>query len=281
MRGSRVKRATPYGRRDTGAYRAEPARRQARRPLGPLHLGIRQAAPTAGSISLQRQVRALVASKRRDAADVDRSTTITLTNLSCLTSSTNYSTAASSTGLLDMDGDECLINSVRLKGGFTIVAALLENQISVSDCMVRIIVVWYNKPLLIASAAGTIPPITEVLVADNMVSLPVTAAANGGRFVILSDRTWNMGMNLHQSATAGGYVRDSGRHRQVFDYTVKVDKRIKFVAPSASGASTSGGHYDSDVPAGRVDRGLLCMYVMHAGSQGPAMTLTTRLNYTG
>jgi len=281
MRGSRVKRATPFGRRDPGTYRAEPARRQVRRPLGPIHLGIRQAAPSSGSISLQRQVRALVAAKRRDAADVSRSATVTTTRISCLTSSTDFALAPSSSGLLDMDGDECLLNNVRIKGGFALLGALQLDQANVSDSMTRVLVVWFNKPLLVADASGTLPPITEVLQSDSMVSLPVTNAANGGRFVVLSDRYWNHGINLHQAATAVGYVRDQGKSRIMFDYTVKIDKRVKFVTPSASGASTSGGHYDSDITAGRIDKGLLVMYMQHVGTQAPVLTMTTRLNYTG
>lgn len=264
------------GRRSVARARLSTARAGL---YGPGH---RAPAVRTAPMSLQRQVRALVASKKRDAADVTRNTaTLTVTTISCLTSSADFTLAGSSTGLLDMDGDECLINSIRIKGGLSNPASLVLDQVGITDTMVRFLVVWFNKPLLVASAAGTLPPITEVLVGDTIVSLPVTAAANGGRFVILSDRTFNIGTNAHQAVTAVGYARDSGRSRHVFDYTVKVDKRIKFAAPSASGAATSGGHYDSDVAAGRVDRGLLVLYVQSAGSSSASVTMYTRLNYTG
>lgn len=234
--------------------------------------------------SLESQVRALIAAKKRDAADVTRSTaSLTATTISCLTSSTDFATAASGTGLLDMDGDECQINSVRMKGRLDIPAVLDLDPAGDFDAVVRKLVVWFNKPLLVASAAGTLPPITEVLVADTIESLPVTDAANGGRFVILSDRKWNLGNNTYQAVTAVGHARVSGKNNQFYDYTVNVNKRIKFVAPSVPGAAAgSGGHYDSDVNNGRVDRGLLVCYTQVSNNaQTVVDTMVTRLNYTG
>lgn len=238
--------------------------------------------PAAGGLSLDRQVKALIQSKKRDAADVTRTTAgQSSTTLACLTSSTNFATAASGTGLLDFDGDQCMINSVRLKGFFSLPAVLDLDPVGNFDTTVRKLVVWFYKPLLVASAAGTLPSITEVLVTDAIESLPVTAAANGGRFVILSDKKWNLGTNTYQAATAVGHSRCTGKSSQFYDYTVDVAKQCKFAAPSVSGAG--GGHYDSDVAAGRVDRGLLVCYtqVNVTGSLVPTDTCVTRLNYTG
>lgn len=235
------------------------------------------------SSTLEQQVRALIASKKRDAADVTRTTaSLTTTVASCLTSSTADSTAASGTGLLDMDGDECLINNVRMKGSLTNVATLDLDPAGDFDASVRKLVVWFKKPLLVASAAGTLPPITEVLVADTITSLPVTDSANGGRFIILSDKKWNLGTNTYQAVTAVGHARVQGRSQQYYDYFVKVNKRCKFAAPSQSG-SNAGGHYDSDVTAGRIDAGLLVCYTQV--QVGVVSSITdvayTRLNYTG
>lgn len=249
--------------------------------------GARMRAPAAAAarraLTLNRQVKALIASKKRDAADVTRTTVgQAATTIACLTSTTDFATAASGTGLLDFDGDECLINNVRIKGELTLPALLDLDPAADVDTVVRKLVVWFNKPLLVASAAGTLPPITEVLVADTIQSLPVTDAANGGRFVILSDRKWSMGSNTYQAATALGHARVTGKSNQFYDYWVKVNKQCKFVAPAASGAS-AGGHYDSDANPGRVDRGLLVCYtqVSQVGSLVPTDVSYTRLNYTG
>lgn len=237
----------------------------------------------ARQLALDKQVRALIASKRKEAADVTRTNlAFTTTLLSCLTSSTDFATAASGTGLLDCDADEVLINTVRIKGRVENRAVLDLDPVGDTDLTVRKLVVWFNKPLLVASAAGTLPPITEVLVTDAIESMFVTAAANGGRFVVLSDKKWNLGNNTYQAVTAVGHARVSGRNTQFYDYVVKVGKKVKFVTPSLSGTN-AGGHYDSDVTAGRIDRGLLVMYTMFqsVGAAIAADTSTTRLNYTG
>lgn len=241
--------------------------------------------PRMRASTLETQVRALIASKKREAADVTRTTASLAagTTISCLTSSTNFATAASGTGLLDMDGDECQINHVRMKGQFVNGAVLDLDPVGDCDTIVRKMVVWFNKPLLVASAAGTLPPITEVLIADTIDSLPVTDAANGGRFVILSDKKWNIGTNTYQAVTAVGHARVSGRTSQFYDYVVKVNKRCKFAGVSQSG-SNPGGHYDSDVTPGRVDRGLLVCYTQTSGVAtgfNASEVSATRLNYTG
>lgn len=233
--------------------------------------------------TLDQQVKALIAGKKRDAADVDRTTAgQAATTLSCLTSTTDFAVATSGTGLLDCDADEVLINNVRIKGILSNPAVLDLDAVGSTAVWVRQLVVWFYKPLLIASAAGTLPPITEVLVTDVISSLFVTDAANGGRFRVLSDKKWCMGDNTFQAATAVGHARVTGRSVQFCDYVVKVGKKCRFAAPSASG-STAGGHYDSDVAAGRVDRGLLVLYTQVATSspQFPTVSVDTRLNYTG
>lgn len=235
---------------------------------------------TARSGAFARQLKALVASKKKDAADVTRTTSgATVTTLSVLTSSTAFATAASGTGLLDCDADEVLINNVRIKGVFSQPALLDVDPASITDSCVRKLLVWFNKPLLVASAAGTIPPITEVLVADTIESLPVTDAANGGRFKVLSDKKWWLGSNTYQAATAAGHARVSGKSAIYFDYKVKVNKMTRFAAPSVSG--TPGGHYDSDVIPGRVDKGLLVLYTQYLIGGTVNDVAYTRLNYTG
>lgn len=233
--------------------------------------------------SFVRQMKALIASKKKEAADVNHSISpATATTISCLTSSTDFATAASGTGLLDADADEILVNNVRIKGSIVNQAILDLDPTGQADALVRHLIVWFNKPLLVASAAGTLPPITEVLISDSIFALPVTQAANGGRFQILSNKLYNLGTNTFQAATALGHARASGQTHQLVDYRVKVNKMIKYAAPSVSG--TPGGHYDSDVIPGRIDRGLLVMYTMYnatALTQTIVSSINTRLNYTG
>jgi len=230
-----------------------------------------------------RQVKALVAGKKKDAADVARNTTTqTATTISCLTSSTNFATAASGTGLLDMDGDSALINSVRVRGTISNLATVDLDPTGNNDVNYRMILVWFNKPLLVASAAGTLPPITEVLVTDDAKSLVVTANANAGRFQILSDKTYNIGTNTFAS-TGGLASRVQGNNNRTLDHTFKVGKTCHFAAPSVSG--TPAGHYDSDVAPGRIDKGLLVLYTLIdtkiIAAADINLTLNSRLNYTG
>lgn len=235
--------------------------------------------PERGQVSLARQVRSLIASKKKDAADVDRSQTITNTTVSCLTSSTNFAVAATGSGLLDCDADSVLINNVRIKGLLSNPATLDLDPLSNLDVCVRKLVVWYYKPLAVASAAGTLPAITECLSLDTIGSLYTPANQNAGRFVILSDRKWNLGSNTHQAVTAVGHARVSGRNMQYYDYLVPVNKVTKFSTPSVSG--TAGGHYDSDSNVGRVTQGLLVLYTQTSITGLAADAGGTRLNYTG
>lgn len=232
--------------------------------------------------SLVRQVKALIASKKKDAADVLRATVGTAANAttaSCYTSSTDFATAASGTGLLDMDGDECLINSVRIRNRLEVDSVSTADPAGDSDILVRKLLVWYAKPLLVASAAGTLPPVTEVLVSDSIFSLKVTPAANGGRFQVLSDKTISLGMNIHSLTATQAYAVATGPNTKILDYTVKVNKMCKYAANGVSG--TPSGHYDSDVANGRIDRGLLVMYTLYHARQAFTDNSYTRLNYTG
>lgn len=231
--------------------------------------------------NFKRQLKALIASKKKDAADVTRDATVGATTIACLTSSTAKATAASGTGLLDMDGDEALINSVKLLGTVSYPCTVDITNAGDDELLYRQLVVWFNKPLLVASAAGTLPPITEVLVTDSINSMPVTSAANGGRFVILSDKIYNLGTNIIGADTAVPGARINGRITHHFNYRVKVNKSCKFAANGVSGAPS--GHYDSDVAAGRIDKGLLILYEQTLNAQGhtAAVAIQTRLNYTG
>jgi len=251
---------------------------------------LRRARPNAMGVtsyqpSINKQIKALIAAKKKDAADVSLdNSAITATESACLTSFQGFTSTAYE-GLLAADADEVLINSVRLKGYHAIPSVVDTNQLNNLPTFVRYLLVWFYKPLLVASAAGTLPPITEVLVTDEIHSLPVSAASNAGRFVVLSDRMWNLGRNEMTVATTTGVPNWSPTNQTYFDYTVKVDKTVKFKSPALAGTyATQGGHYDSDSPQGQVDRGLLVLYQQVL--LGNTLTVVNtvgdfRLNYTG
>lgn len=229
-----------------------------------------------------RQLKALVAGKRKDAADVRRDTGAqTTTTVACLTSTTAFATAASGTGLLDMDGDEALINTVTINQDIANYAQLQLDPSADSDTLLRTIIVWFYKPLLVASAAGTLPPVTEVLVTDAVSSLVVPDTQNSGRFTVLYDKVENYGANTFTVAATGAYPRINGVNERCKTFTVKVNKSSHFRVAGVSGAPS--GHYDSDVTAGQIDKGLLVMYTLVEIDYAKAIQVNcvTRLNYTG
>jgi len=233
---------------------------------------------------LMKQVKGLLAAKTKDAQDVSRNSTnaTTSTVLSCLYSTTQFNTSAAGTGILAADADEVLINSVRIRGLMENPATLLLNPNGAYPTIVRKILVWYYKPQTQPSAAGTLPPVTEVLVADSIQSMVDNNANNAGRFRVLSDRLWNLGMNFYQATTAVGSTTSNGNHRQIYDYTIKIGKKCHFEYPSNSGTG-AGGTYDSDDSTGRVSKGLLVLYTLFvcAGASLVNDLCTTRVNYTG
>lgn len=234
---------------------------------------------------MYKQIRGLLAAKTRD-NDTNRNVSGIASNAIyyyCPTSGGALGFAPSGSGLLDVDADEVLINTIRFRGVITHPAVAVADRTNAVDSMVRRIVVWYNKPLLIADSSGTLPPITEIMPAGAVHSMLYNNASNGGRFVILSDRTWNLGTNLLSANTAAGTHSVDGNNTKMYDYTVKVGRKVKFVTASASGA-TAGGHYDSDVSAGRVSAGLMVVYTIpYSSPVGVLMydQCTVRLNYTG
>jgi len=241
--------------------------------------------------SLATQVRRLIQGKKKDAADVTRSSSVNLTvsRIGVLTSSTAAATAASGTGLISSDADKAQINSVSLRGFWDVrpmIRTLAQGQTAFGGCRARMLVVWFYKPQTATSAAGTVPPITEVLVSDSVDSMVVPDTQNAGRFSILSDRIWDLGSNVTYSDAPIGYQYPNGKLIQSFNYTVKVNKSCSFTK-NADPTTNLGGHYDSDVQNGQVSRGLLVLYALSVGNTGATTdcgtivhTCISRLNYT-
>jgi len=237
--------------------------------------------------SLATQVRRLIQGKKKDAADVTRLSGAAATAIYGLTSSTATATAADTTGLIITDSDRATINSIAVRGQFDLrpIAATVANAIATqSSCRQRLIVAWLYKPTTDASAAGTLPPVTEVLVSSSVDSMYIQDAANANRFTILSDRTFDLGRALLLSDSSLGM--DGASKRVTFNYNVKVNKQMFFKAPA--NPTYPGGHYDSDNNPGQVTKGVLVMYHISDKGAGVAGTdagncigqIITRLNYT-
>lgn len=237
---------------------------------------------------MYKQIRGLLAAKTRDCADVNRNASGVASGALysfCASSSGSFGFAPSGTGLFDTDADEVLVNTLRLRGVITHPAVAVADRVNAVDSMVRKLVVWFNKPLLPPDGSGTLPPITEVLPAGaGIASLPYQSAQNGGRFTILSDKTWNLGTNVIAVASTTGNYTSDGHNTKMYDYTVKIGRKVKFAASSASGTAGAGGHYDADVAGGRVNTGLLVVYTIpYSSPTGVLMydQCVSRLNYTG
>lgn len=230
---------------------------------------------------LLKQVKGLLSSRTRDALDQIRtlSTGVTTTAV-CLTSSTSVSAAANGSGLLACDADEVMVNSVRLKGLLENRAVIDADPVANFNPIVRKIIVWFYKPRTQPSAGGTLPPVTEVLLADTIQSAYLQSVQNGGSFTVLSDRYWNLGENTY--TTVGTGMRVAGANRKLYDYTVKIGKKCKFVRPSDE-TTNPGGHYSTTSNNGQVSRGLLVLYSLYtmSGSTQLDESYLSRLNYTG
>lgn len=240
---------------------------------------MRRAAP-----SLASKVRALVAGKTKDTASINRDGALTTTTVSCLTSSSDFAVATSASGLLVCDSDNALINTLTVREKITLACLEDVTPVGLADAKVRTIIVWFKKPLLVASAAGTLPPVTEVLETDDFNSLYVTDTRNAGRFQVISDRTVSLGCNTVAVAATGAYPRVNGTNVHCEEYVIKINKKTHFKDIAVDGgAAGAGGHYDSDVPEGQVDNGLLIMYTLglNAATAGTtSIARWTRVNYT-
>lgn len=255
--------------RDAAMYRANPIRRKL------------QKAPRALPATMQSQLKSILAGKNKDSNIISRiASAITGTNVSCLSSATDFTYATSLTGLLDTNQDECLIKHINIKQNLRNFKTVHTASAGVRDCFIRTIIVWYNKAQTVADVDGGLPPVTEFLTGDSLHAMYKLPADNAGRWVILYDKTDNMGTNIAGYAILQNDVFSKGDSLQR-DIKIKVDKRMSF----AKSAGFAGGHYDSDVEGGLVDKGLICMYTLvDTGAQtasGLYASNGTSLSYVG
>lgn len=199
----------------------------------------------------------------------------------CLTSSTAATTAISSSGQIIPLCDSASLNFVEIRGHLAIRAVDAAMAATSYPGDVRILVVRFNKPIAQPTAAGTLPPVTEVLESDNYNAFPIASDVQNGRFQILSDRNFRIDpFGMGAGATSSSMPAAS----QAVNYKVKVKRQVDFLSSTIGpGVNGNGGHFDSDQAAGQVSKGLLCMYVISnfsGASFAPYGTLNTRVQYT-
>lgn len=240
------------------------------------------------SSNLVKQVKALIHGKQKDSVATTRTAiNITTPVVSCLTSAVDFATAPQANGVISSDGDSALINSVRIKGYLMNQCVGQGSPTGVCDRVVRLIVVWFNKPDIDASAGGTLPTMTEITSAAinnaaSIIDMPKDHSSTAGHFKILSDKTWNMGVSCFSNSAGLAYTQTNGVTRRLIDYTVKVGLKQVYKAPGAT--APMSGHFSSSLPQGQISKGLLVLYQCanaEVASSGTITTdLQTRVNYT-
>jgi hypothetical protein len=297
---TQYKKQLPLSQR--GAY-YRPKNRQSMKSKYPRPLGVRRSAVTpaqrtraaanlaAAKIRLAatnqrsqpkaKKLNALLKGHTKDAIDVNRQQVMSDAGASykaCLTSSTNWLSAATGTGLLHSNTDTVFINSVRIKG----FVETVQSGAYQPDCQrLRQLVVWFSKPRTGPVSGGNCPGITDVLTSNTIDAMPKTSTANAGSFTILSDRTMFLGrQHLKTTADHGDQHDNTGPQLVSIDQTVQVKRNLQYRVAATS--VINGGHYDN-VPGaepGRIEKGLLMLYIINGRGQLCEYDVTTRLNYT-
>jgi len=210
--------------------------------------------------------------------------TLGTTRSYCVTGGGAPGTAARYSGEVSTSNDSAFIKSIEIDGYMEIAplakaaGSSLESSVPVT---VRELLVWFYKPSLPASAAGTLPPVTEVLLADTVASMYVDDNANAGRFKVLSDKRYKLGSNVYVTNLS---LKETTISRIYCPHKIMIGKTQHYAAPAVPGAAgvslDKGGHYDSDVDEGQVTRGLCVLYYVSEGDAGTfAASLKQRLCY--
>jgi len=163
--------------------------------------------------------------------------------------------SASASGQVVTDEDSALIDAFHYKG--TYIANWTQPDGTVPGpagigWTIRHLYVWWNRPIEVASAAGTLPSLGNVLqeISPGVYGPNCHFLAKNvtdKRFTILADYT-------HYFDNVRGPVV---KH---FDDYVKINKIQKYMQPATE--ALPGGHYDSDQLAGQVSTGLPVLYIV-------------------
>lgn len=258
-----TKRKAMFGARATGKGRKK-ARSVKRAP--------------AMKASLAKQVRQLVQGARKETdqdisvADLFGTHSVSLTSNSVLAPyATSYSTTSLATKVLT-DHDQLQIESVRIKGHYSIYNNVAPNV----PVTIRQLLVWFKVPPTPPVSSGQLPLITDVLVSDDLDAMELPENVRKSRFSILSDKTYALGVKTAaDSLMIGPYIRH-------IDERIRVNKSMKFILAGQSGQV---GHYDSDSQTGQ-SKQLLILFVLTEGGTDATLgvakcDLQTRLTYIG
>lgn len=237
-------------------------------------------------VKMTKQLKALLGGHHKDAVDVTRDLGLSATGVqvSCLTSINNYTVATSGSGVLVGDGDQALLQYLKVRGSIKMLRTdeLATALTGTTDVQVRMLYIWVARPSTVPVAAGTLPPITDFFdySTDYTRAIPKTKEANGGRFQILSDHKFVL--DRHQSNTTSlGMTSSVKPNLIILDHNLKINKTVRFVKHPTDGVP--GGHFDSDYENGRVNTGLLLRYIcLNDGGHtcSAQFEITDRLSYS-
>lgn len=233
----------------------------------------------------KRELRALLVGYKKDGADVTRIDTTALSGTTismCATATDPISTAL--TGQLRTTNDAAYINWIDVKGAFQsrpIIGSSANAAAPYGEAKVRLLWVWYHKPSTPPDNAGTLPPVTDCLVSDNVNAFPRNDT--GGSFTILSDRIFDLGRAYQLNDSSLGSSGFGGKG-VLFNYRVNVYRQQFYKS-----AGSTAGRYSTVSDSGTISTGLLVGYLVCQKTGGTAGTdaaqcigtLRTRLNYTG
>jgi len=196
--------------------------------------------------------------------------------LTCSAGATSGFAAKSAVNGCQSSQDQVRIKHIELSGYYDLApySSAVANWPNLQPVKIRQIVVWYYKPSLPADGSGTLPDLDEVLEDDtNIESLIIRDSANAGRFRVLYDKIYDLGINVYDGAT--GCVTTPKNRRYTFDQKVIVNKTQHYKSPPGA---YLGGHYDSSSDVGQVTRGLPVVYFLSTAS-GVSGTMSTDIRY--
>jgi len=230
-------------------------------------------------------VRGLIEGETKQTLHVTRTGMSSAGEFACIVSSddTSWSPVATSTdGMIVTDSERARFKFLEIKGYFDVAPLATTSAaggLPLNDpYVVRELLVWYYKPKHQPDAGGNGPSTiaSEVLISSAVESMTVSDADNSGRFKVLSDRVMNLGSNVYIAAS--NTMKETSKQRFDFTRKIMIDKSQHYKAAPTD--TNKGGHYDSDVDAGQVTRGLCVLYYIVTGNAGTLTSVvTTRLTY--
>lgn len=201
------------------------------------------------------------------------------TRSSCMAVRTDGNTSGA--GLLVTDNDSARILHTELNFEYMLkplgvtTGANLEAQ---QPVRIRRRVVWWYKYSMSGSDLPAIEDQDTGLTDDEMINLPLDDSANAGKFVVLSDRVFNLGVNQYSTGTGANTSYQSGPNYIHSQEKVIVNKTTHFLGIPTS---TDPGGESGVVGSGTVTRGLLVCYHTIPGSQASGTTRGGVLTYQG